>query len=132
KIVPGIDVLGPDVANEAGGVGGIGAPEDLTGLDQRESGVLIRVGRRSAGGAAGAAASRLAPGHEPGGAAPRPLMALPIAVEIVEGGLVVHVDGDEHAVGDPLGDGVVVVLGANDRTGSAMGERRLPFVVGGD
>src|SRR5262249_53215602 len=49
-----------------------------------------------------------------------------------EGRLVVHVDGGEHAVADPLGDGVVAVLGALDaQAGVARDdEGRLPAGVG--
>ena len=57
-----------------------------------------------------ALARPLAPGHEVVSVELR----LGVAPERVEHRLVVHEHADEHPVADPLGDGVVAVLGSDD------------------
>ena len=59
------------------------------------------------------------------------LVPLFVRPEVIEQRLVVHVDGDQHAVSDPLGDGVVGVLGPHEHGSAAApgDEGRLPVGV---
>ena len=59
-------------------------------------------------------------------------VGLPVGIEAVEQRLVVHVDGDQHAVRDTFRDRVVAVLGALDAEATARrdDEPLLPVVVG--
>ncbi len=97
----------------------------LAGHEKRVGHVLVAVGRRARAVAASALAGRLTPGHEMVSVELR----LRVAPERVEHRLVVHEDADEHSVADPLRDGVVSVLGADDL--GPIEELRFPVLVGG-